>query len=108
MAGGKGFFTQLFDLSFKSFVTLRIIKFLYVLAIIGSGLIGLSLLIGGINIIKYSVIAGFIQIILAPFITFLGIIWARVFFELIVVLFTISENTTKIAEIKEKETKKQE
>lgn len=101
----KGFFGQLFDLSFKSFITVRIIKLLYVLAIIGSGLIGLILLIGGISTMKYSVGAGFFQIVLAPLIALLGIIWSRVFLELTVVLFNIEKNTAKIAETKEKETK---
>ncbi|MCS7164177.1 MAG: DUF4282 domain-containing protein, partial [Thermodesulfovibrio sp.] len=81
----KGFFKQLFDLSFKSFITVKIIKLLYVLAIIGSGLVGLILLIGGISIMKYSPGAGFLQIILAPLIALLGIIWSRVFLELTVV-----------------------
>lgn len=101
----KGFFGQLFDLSFKSFITVKIIKLLYVLAIIGSGLIGLILLIGGVSTMKYSAGAGFLQIVLAPLIALLGIIWSRVFLELTVVLFNIEENTAKIAEIKEKETK---
>lgn len=100
----KGFFGQLFDLSFKSFITVKIIKLLYVLAIIGSGLIGLILLIGGVSTMKYSAGAGFLQIVLAPLIALLGIIWSRVFLELTVVLFNIEENTAKIAEIKEKET----
>ncbi|ACI22184.1 MULTISPECIES: DUF4282 domain-containing protein [Thermodesulfovibrio] len=101
----KGFFAQLFDLSFKSFITVKIIKLLYILAIIGSGLIGLMLLIGGVSTMKYSPGAGFLQIVLAPLIALLGIIWSRVFLELTVVLFKIEENTAKISEIKEKETK---
>lgn len=104
MEGQKGFFSQLFDLSFQSFITVKIIKLLYVLAIIGSGLIGLMLLIGGITTMRYSPGAGFLQIILAPLIALLGIIWSRVALELTVVLFKIEENTSKIAEIKEKET----
>uniref|UniRef100_A0A7C4ELA7 DUF4282 domain-containing protein n=1 Tax=Thermodesulfovibrio aggregans TaxID=86166 RepID=A0A7C4ELA7_9BACT len=101
----KGFFAQLFELTFKSFITVKIIKLLYVLAIIGSALIGLMLLIGGINTMKYSAGAGFLQIILSPLIALLGIIWSRVFLELTVVFFKIEENTARIAEIKEKETK---
>ncbi len=66
----KDFFAQLFDLSFKSFITVRVIKILYVFAIIISVLIGLAFLIGGINSMKYSPFGGFLRIIIAPVIVF--------------------------------------
>ncbi len=61
--GNKGFFGSLFDLSFTEFVTTRIIKFLFVLAIIGSGIGALILLIGGIT---GGGAQAFVSIILAP------------------------------------------
>ncbi len=99
----KGFFGQLFDLSFKSFITVKIIKLLYILAILGWGIIGLIILFGGISVMTFSAFTGLLQIILAPLISLLGIIWSRVFLELTIVLFNIEENTAKIREIKEKQ-----
>lgn len=40
----KGFFGGLFDLSFKEFVTIRVIKVLFVLAIIISGVVAVGVL----------------------------------------------------------------
>ncbi len=45
----KGFLASLFDFSFSSFVTPKIVKFVYVLATIGLGLFYLVVVIGGFN-----------------------------------------------------------
>lgn len=87
----------------KSFITFKIIKLRCVLAILGSGLIGLRLLKRAIGTIKYSAGTRFHQIVLAPLVALLGIIWSRVFLELTIVLFNIEENSAKIREIKEKQ-----
>jgi hypothetical protein len=100
MENKNGIFSLLFDLSFKNFITVKIIKLLYVIAIIFSGLIGLIILINGIQTMRYMPGAGFFQIVLSPLITLLIIIWSRVFLEVTVVLFKIEENTRKITEIK--------
>ena len=93
--GNKGFFSSLFDLSFTEFVTIRIIKVLFVLAIIGSGIGALAVLIGGI---AGGGAQAFISIILAPIVFFLYILLARIWLEVIIVLFRIAENTGKLVE----------
>jgi len=93
--GNKGFFGSLFDLSFTEFVTTRIIKFLFVLAIIGSGIGALILLIGGIT---GGGAQAFVSIILAPIVFFLYVLLARIWLEVIIVLFRIAENTGKLVE----------
>lgn len=91
----KGFLGSLFDISFTEFVTTRIIKVLFVLAIIASGIGALVLLIGGI---ADGGAEAFVAIILAPITFFLYVILARVWLEVIIVLFRIAENTNKLVE----------
>lgn len=99
----KGFFAGLFDLSFRHFITIRIIKVLYVLAIVSSVLIGLAMLFTGFGMLGYGVGAGLFQILFAPFVTLFGIIWSRVLLEIVVVLFSIADNTTTLVEIKQRD-----
>jgi hypothetical protein len=95
----KGLFGGLFDLSFTEFVTTRVIKVLYVLAIVISAIGALGLLIGGIA--KGGGMA-FLSIILAPIAFFLYILMARIWLEVIIVLFRIAENTGRLVEQGEK------
>lgn len=44
-----GFFAALFDMSFSSFITTKIIKVLYIITIVGAGLLALFGLIGGLT-----------------------------------------------------------
>jgi hypothetical protein len=90
----KGFFGKLFDLSFSEFITISIIKVLYIIAIILSAIGALVVLIGGFTKGVGAAIAG---IILAPLVFLLYVLIARVWMELIMVLFKIAENTGKMA-----------
>lgn len=101
----KGFFATLFDLSFSQFITTRIIKVLFVIAIILSGIAALALLIGGI--------AGggggaFLSIIVAPILFLLCVLMARIWLELILILFRISDNIDKLVELKKPTEQSQE
>lgn len=90
-----GFFKSLFDLSFTSFVTTKLIKVLYVLTLV---LLLLGYLIttvgafvsGGDN----SAITGLLwMFIIGPlFLFFYTLIW-RVIYELVIVIFRVFENT---------------
>jgi len=95
----KGLFGRLFELSFTEFVTPRMIKVLFVLAIIISAIGALLLLISGI---VEGVGAAFLSIILAPIVFFLYVIMARIWLEVIIVLFRIAENTGRLVEQGEK------
>jgi hypothetical protein len=86
----EGFFRSLFDISFTSFITTKIIKFLYVLALV---LIGLGALILIVSAFLASVAAGaFVLLIVAPLMTFLYVIYARVVLEVIIQIFRINEH----------------
>ena len=91
----KGFFASLFDLSFSEFITPRIIKLLFVLAIIISAIVALVLLIGGI---AQGGGTAFLALIGTPLLFLLYVIMARVWLELIMVMFRIAGNTDKLVE----------
>jgi len=87
----KGFFEVLFDFSFSEFVTVRIIKILYILGIIGSGIWGLVILGGAFSQGLGGAVLG---LILAPIVFCLGVLGARVYLEIVIVMFRIAENTS--------------
>ena len=92
----RGFFGSLFDFSFSSFVTGKLIKVLYVLAIILAAL-------GAVGIIVFanspmSTMNPVVAIIVAPIIFLLYIILARVQLEILIVIFRMSEHLAEIAE----------
>ena len=91
----KGFFGRLFDLSFNEFLTTKIIKVLFVLAIIASAFGGLSVMLG---LFATKSVGGAIAGLFAgPIVFVLYVILARVWMETLIVLFRIAENTAKIA-----------
>ena len=91
----KGFFGSLFDLSFTSFITSKIIKFLYVLIIILLGLGAIAVIVLAQNQPSPMPILSFI---VAPLAFFLYLILARVQLELIIVIFRMSEHLGEIAD----------
>ena len=94
MRDTKGFFGSLFDLSFTSLVTTRIIKVLYVLAIIVIGIYALIFIAGGFS---NSTSAGvLVLLILAPLFALVSLIYTRVLLEVIIALFRIMENTSEL------------
>ena len=90
----KGFFGSLFDYSFSSFVTPRIIKVLYVLATILISLWTLFLVAAAFNVSEG---AGAVTLIVfGPLFFVLSMIYARVFLELVIVFFRINGNVQEI------------
>ncbi len=93
----KNFFAELFDLSFSSFVTPKVVKVLYVLSIIG---VGIFFLMSIYQAFAYS--QGFgstlLMLIMAPIGACLLLILARIYMELILVAFRIADKITKIAD----------
>jgi hypothetical protein len=96
MSEKKGFIASLFDLSFTEFVTTRIIKFLFVLAIIGSAIMALAVVIAGFS--AESGATGIFTLLLSPVVFFLYILFSRICLELIIVIFRIAENIGHLAE----------
>ncbi|MDA0185626.1 DUF4282 domain-containing protein [Solirubrobacter phytolaccae] len=110
MGDRKGFLGALFDLSFTEFVTTRVVKVLYVLTLVllVIGYIAIAVVIftpdeqagtfnraGQIVIERESNVGlGVLWLVLiGPLLLFLYTLLYRVFYELIIVVFRIYENT---------------
>lgn len=91
-----GFLNSLFDFSFTSFLTSKIIKLLYGLSIAVAGLLCLFLIMTGFEI--SSSIGVITLLIVAPLVFFLLVVYARVMLEMIIVIFRISEHAAEVAE----------
>jgi hypothetical protein len=90
----KSFFGSLFDYSFSSFVTPRIIKVLYVLATIGISLWTLLLIVAAFNVSDGA--GGGMLLIGGPLFFLFSMIYARVFLELVIAFFRINGNVQEI------------
>ena len=86
----KGFFSSLFDLSFTELITARVVKVLYIIAIVLAGLSALTMI--GIGM-KGGVLSGIALLIISPLFFLLWVIVARIWLEVILVLFRIEQNT---------------
>jgi Domain of unknown function (DUF4282) len=89
----KGFLASLFDLDFKEFITTKIIKLLYILGICCAGLSAAIMLLVGL--IQGG--TGLVALVVAPVAFLLWVIGLRVWLELVIVIFKISENTEIMA-----------
>ena len=91
----KGFFGSLFDLSFSSLITTKIIKVLYVLTLI---LIGFAYIAFTISAFAAdSGVGALVLFILGPLGALFYIVYARVFLEIVIALFRIMESNVEIA-----------
>lgn len=104
----KGFFRSLFDLSFTSFVTGRVVSFVYVLSLV---LVTLYVFgtVGYLCILAYAFVGSLAEseavgavigvvlfLILAPLLLFVSVVYVRVLLEIVIVLFRIAENTAEL------------
>ena len=90
----KGFLATLFDLSFGEFVTTRVIKVLFILGVVFSGIGAFMVILAGF---RGGALTGIVALLLSPVVFFLYVLGTRIWCEIIVVLFRIAENTGKIA-----------
>lgn len=89
---------SLFDLSFAEFITPRVIKVIYVIAIILAGLGTILLVLNGFRI---GIGRGILHLVLAPIVFLLYVLAARVWCEIILVVFRIAGNTDKLVQLVE-------
>ncbi len=90
----KKSFELLFDLSFSEFITTRVIKVLFLAGIIVAALTTVGLIISGF---AAGINAGVVVLIFSPVIFILYVLAARIWCEIIIVLFRIAENTSRMA-----------
>lgn len=92
----KGFLSSLFDYSFSSFVTSRIVRLLYVITTVVLALWTIALVVIAFNI---SSALGVVALLLVgPLFFVVSLTYARVGLELMIVFFRISENVQAINE----------
>jgi hypothetical protein len=99
------FFASLYDLSFHTFITPKIIQVVYVLCLIIIGLISLGFLLSGFRL-AYVMYNGYSSsdptliiigtLIVAPIIFVVGSIGARLSLEFVIAVFRIAENTESL------------
>jgi hypothetical protein len=100
-----GFLKALFDFKFEAFVTPKMISALYLLSMILIGLGVLAMILssgfGIITAFRFGGIGGaimpFFMLLLSPVFGVLYLAFARMFFEIVIVLFKIKDNTETMA-----------
>ena len=93
----QDFFNALFDFSFKEFVTIKIIKVIYGIGLFFAAIGALAVLVKGF---QASFLLGILALILTPVVFILYSILVRVYLEVIIVLFRISEDVRQLADSK--------
>jgi len=82
----------LFDLSFREFLTLKLVKVLYVIGIAIAAVAAVYLVVSAFG---QSFAGGLLYVIAAPIVFLLVVVVWRVVLELLLTLFRIEENTRK-------------
>jgi hypothetical protein len=95
----KGFFASLFDISFRSLITPRIIKVLYVLALILIGIMTAVGLIFAVVALSQDPASGIITLIAVPLLALIYLIYIRVALEVVIALFHVMQNTSEMVRI---------
>jgi Domain of unknown function (DUF4282) len=98
----QGFLASLFDVSFSSLITTRVIKVLYILSMVVIGLTALGLVGAAF---ANSVAAGlFVLVIVAPLIGLLYLIYVRVLLEIVIAVFRIMETNAELVGLQRAQT----
>ena len=91
----SGFVAKLFDFSFSEFVSITVVKYLYILGLVGAAL---TSIVVGLSGFANGFFAGIgTLLVLAPLTFAIMALSARVSAELVVVLFRIGESSSRIA-----------
>lgn len=89
----KGFIGSLFDFSFESFITPKIIKLIYGLFLVG---VCMSALVFLVRMAASGVMGFLVGLIATPIILVIGLVVARIYVELIMLAFKMLETLKKI------------
>jgi hypothetical protein len=90
----KGFFGSLFDFSFSSLITTKVIKFVYAAVTILVSLAALGVIIAGIASRSFLAV---VAIVVVPFVWLLYIVMARIYLEVMIIVFRIGEDIRYLA-----------
>ena len=78
-------------LQFDTMITPKIITLVYWLLLIGCAITGLVMLVTAFGMMKHSALAGLGMLVLAPIVTVLNAVLARIYCEIMIVLFKMNE-----------------
>lgn len=90
----KGFFPTLFDFSFRSFLTIKFIKLIYIIAMVLILLTAAIFFLAGLFSGETAGIL--VSLFVVPVLTLLYLVIARISLETVVVFFRIGENTSQL------------
>ncbi|MBN2207675.1 MAG: DUF4282 domain-containing protein [Candidatus Coatesbacteria bacterium] len=91
----RGFLGALFDISFSELITIRVIKVLFALAIAVAAVVVGTQIVGGF---MYSAGVGVLVLLISPIIFTLYVIAVRIWLEVVIVIFRISDDVKRIAD----------
>ncbi len=91
-ARAGSFVAALFDLSFASFITLKLIRFLYMLGMLLGVLAAIAAIVAAFSVNSG---LGVVALFLSPLVFLLVLVGTRVSLELIAIVFRIEENTAR-------------
>ena len=86
---------MLFDLSFTEFVTTRFIKILFIIGVVFAAIGALALIVTGFSA---SAVRGLLFLILSPIVFLIYVFLVRIWCEMIIVVFRIAENTSRLVD----------
>lgn len=87
--------SALFDTSFTSFITTKLVKLAYVIAMLVAAFVALMVVVAGFSMGK---LVGLIALVIgAPLVFLAYVIAARITLELLIVVFRMAEHTAEIA-----------
>lgn len=88
------FLATLFDLSFERFVTVRLVKVLFIIGLVFSAVTAVTLIVQGF---EASTGLGVILLLLSPVVFLVYALLVRVGLEVVLVIFRIAEDTRRMA-----------
>jgi hypothetical protein len=95
----KGFFGALFDFGFDNFIAPKLVKFLFVISLIGVTIYAIVMVVAGLGMMSQTggtKAAGILLVALSPIAWFVGLIVIRLYLELAIVMFKISDDIKDI------------
>ena len=90
----RGLLSSLLDLSFTTFITSKLIKLLYAMAIMFAALVAAALLVWGFS---QGAVAGLLMLVVTPLVFLATVIYARVLLEIMIMVFRMAEHLAEIA-----------
>lgn len=95
-----GLVRRLFDFSFTSFITPKIIKALYAMSMLIAGVVAIFVIGAGFNV---NTIVGLLALVLSPIAFLLVLAYSRLSLELVVVFFRIEEHGAELLRLQHRQ-----